>query len=80
MKLFCQERNVHGQITFTGGNPLLYDGTLLHLVLGTLMAGLVGYICLRILIRMVNKGQLYFFSPYCWMAGCVTILLSFLLN
>jgi undecaprenyl-diphosphatase len=61
-------------------NPLLYDGTLLHVVLGTIMAALVGYICLRILIRMVNKGQLYFFSPYCWGAGCVTILLSFLLN
>jgi len=61
-------------------NPLLYDGTLLHVVLGTIMAALVGYICLRILIRMVNKGQLYFFSPYCWGAGCVTIVLSFLLN
>jgi undecaprenyl-diphosphatase len=61
-------------------NPLLYDGTLLHVVLGTIMAALVGYICLRILIRMVNKGQLYFFSPYCWGAGGVTIVLSFLLN
>lgn len=61
-------------------NPLLYDGTLLHVVLGTLMAALVGYICLRILIRMVNKGHLYFFSPYCWAAGCITIVLSFLLK
>jgi undecaprenyl-diphosphatase len=61
-------------------NPFLYEGALLHLLSGTIMAALVGFICLRILIGMVKKGQLYFFSSYCWMAGCITIVLSFLSN
>ena len=61
-------------------NPFLYEGALPQVLLGTVMAALVGYICLRILIGMVKKGQLYFFSPYCWTAGCITVLLSFLLN
>jgi undecaprenyl-diphosphatase len=61
-------------------NPFFYDGAFLNVVLGTISAALVGYICLRILISMVKKGQLYFFSPYCWTAGCITILLPFLLN
>jgi undecaprenyl-diphosphatase len=61
-------------------NPFLYKGVLLQVLSGTIMAALVGYICLRILIGMVKKGQLYFFSPYCWTAGCITIVLSFLVN
>ncbi len=61
-------------------NPFLYEGSLPQVLSGTVTAALVGYLCLRILIGMVKKGQLYFFSPYCWMAGGMTILLSFLLN
>ena len=61
-------------------NPFLYEGALLQVLSGTVMAALVGYVCLRILIGMVKKGQLYFFSPYCWAAGCITVVLSFLLN
>ena len=68
-----------GAMVLEWENPLLYEGVLLHVVLGTIMAAFVGYICLRILIRMVNKGHLYFFSPYCWTVGGITIVLSFIL-
>lgn len=61
-------------------NPLLKEGELLNVIAGTLTAALVGYICLKILIRMVQKGHLYFFSPYCWVLGSVTIILSFILK
>jgi len=58
--------------------PLSQEGELLNLILGSLTAALVGYICLKVLIEMVQKGHLYFFSPYCWALGSVTIILSFI--
>ena len=61
-------------------NPLLHEGELLNVISGTLTAALVGYICLRILIRMVQKGHFHFFSPYCWALGNLTIILSFILK
>jgi hypothetical protein len=29
---------------------------------------------------MVQKGHLYYFSPYCWGLGCVTLFTSFFLK
>lgn len=55
--------------------PLLQEGELLNVIAGTLIAATVGYVCLRILIRMVQKGHLYFFSPYCWALGSMSIIL-----
>lgn len=65
-----------GAMVLEWENPLLQEGDLLNVIAGTLTAALVGYICLRILIRLVQKGHLYFFSPYCWALGSVTIILS----
>ncbi|KPJ58165.1 MAG: hypothetical protein AMJ42_03775 [Deltaproteobacteria bacterium DG_8] len=65
-----------GAMALEWENPLLQEGELLNVILGTLTAALVGYICLKILIRIVQKGHLYFFSPYCLVLGSVTIILS----
>lgn len=65
-----------GAIALEWENPLLQEGELLNVIAGTLTAALVGYICLKILIRLVQKGHLYFFSPYCWALGSVTIIFS----
>lgn len=67
-----------GAMVLEWENPLLQEGELLNMIAGTLTAAVVGYVCLRILIRMVQKGHLHFFSPYCWAVGSVTIILSFL--
>jgi len=69
-----------GAMVLEWENPLPQEGELLNVSAGTLTAALVGYICLRILIRMVQKGHLYFFSPYCWALGCLTIILSLILK
>lgn len=69
-----------GAMALEWENPLLQEGELLNVIAGTLTAALVGYVCLRILIRMVQKGHLYFFSPYCWALGSVTIILSFIIK
>jgi len=66
-----------GALALEWENPLLQEAELLNVILGTLTAALVGYFCLRILIRIVQKGHLYYFSPYCWALGSVIIILSF---
>ncbi len=47
-------------------------------LLGTVIAAIVGYIALKILLRMVNHGHLYYFAPYCWLLGAVTLIWSLL--
>jgi undecaprenyl-diphosphatase len=48
------------------------------ILLGTVTAALVGYIALKILLHMVKQGHLYYFAPYCWLLGAVTLIWSLL--
>ena len=41
---------------------------------GTLSAALTGYMALRVLLRLVKKGRLYRFAPYCWLVGLVAVI------
>jgi undecaprenyl-diphosphatase len=41
---------------------------------GTVAAGLTGFFALKILLRLVRKGRLYYFSPYCWVVGGMALL------
>jgi undecaprenyl-diphosphatase len=45
-------------------------------LLGTVIAAIVGYIALKILLRMVKQGHLYYFAPYCWLLGAATLIFS----
>ncbi len=69
-----------GAMVLEWENPLLQQGELLNVLAGTVIAAIVGYICLKILIRMVQKGHLYYFSPYCWAVGSTAIIFSLTLN
>jgi len=44
--------------------------------LGTVTAAIVGYIALKILLRLVKQGRLYYFAPYCWLLGAATVIWS----
>ncbi|MEJ2155720.1 MAG: undecaprenyl-diphosphate phosphatase [Desulfobacteraceae bacterium] len=46
------------------------------ILLGSLAAAAVGLIALVVLLRMVKKGQLHRFAPYCWIAGGVALAIS----
>ena len=48
------------------------------ILLGSLAAAVVGYLALVVLLKMVRKGQLYRFAPYCWVVGAVAVMASFL--
>lgn len=48
------------------------------ILLGSVIAGIVGYIALKILLRMVKQGHLYYFAPYCWLLGAATLIWTLL--
>ena len=39
------------------------------IVVGSLIALVVGFAALKMLLWVVKKGQLHYFAPYCWMLG-----------
>lgn len=53
------------------------DLSLGTIVLGSLTAAIVGYLALVVLLKIVRKGQLHRFAPYCWLVGLAAIMLSF---
>ena len=46
------------------------------LAAGFASAALVGFFALRLLMGMVKKGHFYYFAPYCFAVGILTIMLS----
>ncbi len=44
---------------------------------GTLTAFVVGLVSLKILLKIVRTGRLYYFAPYCFFAGVTAIAASF---
>jgi len=40
---------------------------------GTAAAAAVGYVSLKILLRLVKKGQIHQFAPYCWLLGAAAL-------
>ena len=46
------------------------------ILVGSIVAAAVGYAALVALLKIVKKGQLHRFSPYCWMVGIGAILIS----
>lgn len=47
---------------------------LLPALAGAVVAGVVGYLALVFLIKVLNKGKLYYFSIYCWILGLVALI------
>ncbi|MFW5854356.1 MAG: undecaprenyl-diphosphate phosphatase [Thermodesulfobacteriota bacterium] len=46
----------------------------LPVLIGSATACLIGYLALRFLIYMVNKGRMHLFAPYCWLLGATALL------
>ena len=43
---------------------------------GVLVSAVVGYICIRLLRMIAEKGKFGFFAYYCWAVGILTIILN----
>lgn len=46
------------------------------IIAGSMVSALVGWFALVLLLRVVDRGQLHRFAPYCWLVGLLTLLLS----
>jgi len=64
--------------TLLEGRELLSSGpeniSVIPLALGTAVAFVSGIFAIRTLIRILNTGNLHYFSYYCWMVGSLVIL------
>ena len=93
MALFLgMNREVAGRYSFLLSIPAILGAMILSLnstiiqtdipvriiLLGTVTAATVGYIGLKILLRIVKQGRLYYFAPYCWLLGVATLIRSLL--
>jgi len=47
---------------------------LLPLIVGFLAAAISGYLCIRFLLAYLQRGRLYVFAAYCWLAGTVSLI------
>jgi len=45
------------------------------ILIGVLIAMVVGYFALKLLLVVVRKGKLHWFSPYCWLVGAVVLIM-----
>lgn len=45
-------------------------------LLGTVIAALVGYLCIRWLLSLLKKNQFHYFGYYCLAVGCIAIIRS----
>jgi undecaprenyl-diphosphatase len=45
-------------------------------LVGMIVAGLSGYLALRLLRRWIAGGKLHWFAPYCWVVGLVVLVLG----
>jgi len=86
------DRKVAGRYSFLLSIPAIVGALVLGLdtpelqttiPMGTIMAGsvvsaLVGWFALVILLRVVDRGQLHRFAPYCWVVGIVTLVTAWM--
>lgn len=49
---------------------------ILPYAIGILCAAISGYFAIKLLLGILTKGKLYYFSIYCWLLGAATILLA----
>ncbi|MDH4135666.1 MAG: undecaprenyl-diphosphatase UppP [Anaerolineae bacterium] len=58
---------------FKVGNPTAH---LPSLVIGFLAAAISGYLCIRFLLSYLQRGKLYAFAIYCWLAGGICLVIA----
>ena len=81
------KRETAGRFSFLLSIPAIIGAVGLHLesdaiervgvtplTMGFIASALVGFFALKLLMGMVKKGHFYYFAPYCWIVGALTII------
>lgn len=53
-------------------------GELINYLIGTIVAGVVGYICIKTMLVIVRKKKFKYFSYYCFAIGIIAIIANFI--
>jgi len=69
---------VIGALILEGSHIRIQNVELAPTILGILTATIVGYIALRILLKVVRKGNFFVFAPYCWLLGALGLIWTLL--
>lgn len=86
------DRKVAGRYSFLLSIPAIVGALVLGLdtpelhttiplatiIAGSVVSALVGWAALVILLRVVDRGQLHRFAPYCWLVGIVTLVVAWM--
>ncbi len=86
------DRKVAGRYSFLLSIPAIIGALLLGLdspelhtaipmgtiIVGSVVSALVGWFALVILLKVVDRGQLHRFAPYCWLVGIVTLVVAWM--
>jgi undecaprenyl-diphosphatase len=88
------QREAAARYSFLLATPIIFGAGLLQLldlfkmedatahlpplILGFLTAAISGYLCIRFLLSYLQRGKLYAFAIYCWLAGGVCLLIAVL--
>ena len=85
------EREAAARYSFLLATPIIFGAGLLQLIelfqagagganwppliVGFLAAAISGYVCIRFLLAYLQRGRLYVFATYCWLAGSVSLII-----
>lgn len=58
-------------VLYAGGSAAFINMKTLY---GTIISFIVGYLALKLLLKIVRVGRLHLFAPYCWILGVVAII------
>jgi undecaprenyl-diphosphatase len=86
------DRKVAGRYSFLLSIPAIVGALVLGLdtpelhttiplttiVAGSIVSAVVGWLALVILLRVVDRGQLHRFAPYCWLVGAATLAVAWI--
>ena len=83
------DRELAGRFSFLLAIPAILGAVVLQLdadaiqrvgvaplILGLVSSGIIGFLALKLLMGIVKKGHFYYFAPYCWGVGLLTLYFS----
>lgn len=59
------------------GEAVSSGGEILYYVVGMIVAGIAGYICIRIMMRVVSEKKFSYFAYYCAIVGVLSLIFHF---
>lgn len=59
------------------GEAVSSGGEILYYVVGMIVAGIAGYICIRLMMRVVSEKKFSYFAYYCAIVGVISLIFHF---